>query len=88
MSEVRAAARRSYRMSKASGSREETPRIRGHGRRQRGATLRLRPGAAGRSHLVPEARGNSLEEPPGLEARGSGREEKPEDQWLCGRRRA
>ena len=40
-----------------------------------GATPRLRSGVAGRSHLMPEAR-------------GSGQEEQPKERWLRGRRRA
>ena len=41
-----------------------------------------------RSHLEPEARGSSWEEPPMPEARAGGQEEQPEELWLCRRRRA
>ena len=34
------------------GSREETPRVLGQGRRPRGATLRPRPVAAGKRHTM------------------------------------
>ena len=54
----------------------------------RGATLRLRSGAARRRHLAPEARGAVPEEPPMPEAGASRREEQPEEQWLCRHRRA
>ena len=57
--------------SEVSGGWEETLRIRGQGR-PGGDTRRLRPGAAGRSHLTPEARGGDPEEPP--QARGQGRQ--------------
>ena len=43
---------------------EELPHVRGQGRWPRGATPRLRSEAAGRSHLLPEARGGDSEEPP------------------------
>ena len=47
------------------GSWEELPRIRGQGRRPRGATLRPRPGeAAGRTYPMPEARGSGPEDLP------------------------
>ena len=74
MSEVRAADRRSYPTSEASGGREETPRIRDQ--RQPGeATSCPRPGAVTlRSHSEPEARGGSWEEPPTPEARRGGPE--------------
>ena len=101
MSEVRAAARRSYPVAEASGGQEETPLIRDQGppgeatshRRPGavtlGATLSPRPGeAAGRSHPEPEARGGSWEEPPTPEARAGGWEERPEEWWLCRHRRA
>ena len=64
MSEVRAAAGRSYPVSEASGGREETPHVRGQGRPGE-ATLRLRPGAVTlRSHPEPEARAGGREEQP------------------------
>ena len=44
--------------------------------------------AARRRHLMPEARGGDLEEPPTPEARAGGREEQPEERWLCRRRKA
>ena len=88
MSEVRAAARRSYPVAEASGGQEETPLIRDQGppgeatshRRPGavtlGATLSPRPRAAvERRHLSPEAR-------------AGGREEHPGEQWLRGCRRA
>ena len=88
MSKIRAAARRSYPASEASGGREETPRIRDQGR-PREATSCLRPGAVTlRSHPEPEARGGSWEEPPTPKARASSREEQPKDQWLRRHRRA
>ena len=51
-------AERSYPMSDVrGGSWEELPRIRGQGRRPRGATLRPRPGvAARRTYPMPKAR--------------------------------
>ena len=74
-SEVRAAARRSYPVSEASGGWEETPRVRGQGWPGE-ATSHLKPGAVTlRSHPKPEAR-------------GGGREEQPEEWWLCRHRRA
>ena len=45
-------------------------------------------GAARRSHLVPEARGDDPESHSKPEARGGGREEQPEEWWLCRHRRA
>ena len=42
-----------------------------------GDTLRLRLGAARRSHLAPEARGGDLEEPPTPKARAGGSGEQP-----------
>ena len=52
-------AERSYPSSEVrGGGREELPRVRGQGRRLRGATPRPRPGAA------PEARGGGQEEQP------------------------
>ena len=70
-------------------------------RQPRGATPRLRSGAAGRrhptsevrggdpeSHPEPEAKGGSGEETPMPEARAGGREEQPQEQWLRGCRRA
>ena len=77
MSEVRAAARRSYPASEASGGREETPRVRDQGWPGE-ATSRPRPGVVTlRSHPEPKARGGSWEEPPTPKARASGREERP-----------
>ena len=76
MSEVRAAAGRSYPTSEASGGQEETPRVCSQGGGQEelhcvrgqwrpgGDTPRWRSGAAQRSHLSPEARGGDPEEPP------------------------
>ena len=87
-------------MSKVRGGWEETPRIRGQGSGQEelprvrgqwrpgGDTPRPRSGAARRSHLAPEAKGCDPGEPPTPEARASGLEEHPEDQWLRRRRRA
>ena len=47
------------------GSWEELPRIRGQGRRPRGATLRRRPGAAAeRTYRMPDARGSGPEDLP------------------------
>ena len=81
-------AERSYPASKVrGGSREELPGVRGQWR-PGGATPRPRSVAAGRSHLSPEARDGDPEEPPTPEARGSGREEQPEDRWLRRHRRA
>ena len=67
----------------------------------RGATLRLRSEAAGRSllaprpgavtlrsHPEPEARGGSWEKPPMPMARAGGWEEQPEELWLPRHRRA
>ena len=80
------AAERSYPTSKVSGGWEETPCVRGQGGSREelprvrgqwwpaGDTLRPRSGAAGRSHLVPEARGCYPEEPPTPEARAGGLE--------------
>ena len=48
------------------------------GWRPRGDTPRPRSGAARRSHLAPEARGGSWEEPPTPKARAGGREDQPE----------
>ena len=60
-------------MSKArGGSWEETTCIQGQGQWPRGATLSLRSGVAGRSHLTPEARGSDPDEPP--RAQGQGRQ--------------
>ena len=88
MSEVRAATRRSYTASKASGGREETPCIRGQGRLG-GVTLCPRPGAVTlRSQPEPEARVGSWEEPPTPEARACSWEEPPEEKWLSRHRRA
>ena len=41
-----------------------------------------------RSHTKPVAMGSSWEEPPKPEAKASGREEQPEERWLCRHRRA
>ena len=49
--------------------------VQGQGQQPGGATLRPRSGAAGRSHLTPEAR-------------GSGQEKHPEEPWLRRHRRA
>ena len=46
-----------------SGGREELPRVQGQSR-PGGNTLCPMSGVAGRSHLAPEARGSSPEEPP------------------------
>ena len=63
------AAERSYPESEVrGGSREELSCIQGQGRLG-GDTPRPRSGAAGRSHLAPEAR-------------AGGREEHPEERWL------
>ena len=84
MSKVRAAAGRSYPVSKASGSQEETPRVGDQGRWPGGAIPRPRSWVVGRRHpaskvrdggkrhLAPEARGGDPEEPP--RARGQGRQ--------------
>ena len=45
-------------------------------------------GAAGRSHLTPEARGGDPEEPPMPEGRARSWEEQPEERWLRRHRRA
>ena len=44
--------------------------------------------AAGRRHPTTEVMGGDPEEPPMPEARASGREEQPEEQWLSRHRRA
>ena len=63
VSKIRAAARRSYPASEASGGREETPRAQRQGRPGE-ATSHRRPGAVTlRSHPEPEASGRSWEEP-------------------------
>ena len=59
------------------GGREETPRVRSQGRRPRGATLLPKSGAAGRSHLAPEAGGGNPEELPQPKARGGSWKEPP-----------
>ena len=88
MSEVRAAARRSYPVSQASGSWEETTRIQDQ-ERPREATSCPRPGAVTlRSHHKPEARGHSWEESPTPKARTSSQEEQPKEWWLLRHRRA
>ena len=56
-------------MSEVSGSQEETPRVRGQGRPGE-ATLHPGPGVV------------ALRSDPAQEARGSGLEEQPEEQWL------
>ena len=62
-------------MSEVRGSgREELPCVQGQGR-PGGDTPRPRSGAAGRSHLAPEARGGDPEEPLTPEARAGGWEE-------------
>ena len=66
---------------------EELPRVRGQWR-PGGDTPHPRSEAARRSHLVPEARGSDLEEPPTPEARAGGREEQLEEWWLGRHRRA
>ena len=58
------------------GGREELPRVQGQWQ-PGGDTLCLRSGAAGRSHLAPEARGGSWKEPPTPEVRAGSREEQP-----------
>ena len=68
-------------MSEVSGGWEELSCIRGQGWPGRD-TLSLSSGAAGRSHLEPEAKGGSWEEPPMPEARASGWEEHPKELWL------
>ena len=79
---------KSYPASEVSGSREETPHVRGQGRPGE-ATSRPRPGAVIlRSHPEPVARGGSWEEPPTPEARAGGREEQHKERWLGRRRRA
>ena len=69
-SEVSVVASRSYPASKASGGREETPRVGDQGR-PGAATSCPRPGVVTlRSHPEPEARGGSWEEPPGAQGQG------------------
>ena len=75
-------------MSEVSGDREELTCVQGQGRQPGGDTPRLRPGAARRSHLMPEARSSDPEEPSEPEARAGGREEQQEEQWLHRRKRA
>ena len=88
MSEVRAAARRSYPASEASGGREETHHVLGQGQ-QGEVTSRPRQGAVTlRSHPEPEARGGSREEPPMPEARADSCKEQPKEWWLHRHRRA
>ena len=88
MSEVRAAARRSYPVSEASGGREVTTPFRDWGRPGED-TSHPRPGAVTlRSHPEPEARGSSWEEPPTPKAMAGGRKEQPEEWWLRRHRRA
>ena len=71
-------------MSEVRGSgREELPCVQGQGR-PGGDTPRPRSGAAGRSHLTPDAREGDPEEPPEREARGGGREEPPAPQARAG----
>ena len=62
-------AERSYPTSKVRGrGQEELPHVRSQGRRPRGATQRLRPGAAARrTYPTPEARGGGREEQPHLQ---------------------
>ena len=101
MSEVGAAAERSYPGSEArGGGREELPRVRGQWR-PGGDNPRLRSGvAAEKSYPVSEARGGGREELPRVqgrgaweshlapEARGGSQEAQPEEQWLRRHRRA
>ena len=88
MSEVRAAAKRSYPTSEANCGREETPRILDQGQAGE-ATSCPRPGELTlRSHPKPEARGGSWEEPPMPDARAGGWEEQSEEWWLGRHRRA
>ena len=70
------AAERRHSASEVSGSREETPRIRGQGQRLRVPGYDS-PGAAKRSYPPPKARGSSWEEPPMPEARACGLKEQP-----------
>ena len=100
MSEVRAAAGRSYPESEASGGQEEhpaseascswkdPPHVRGQGPLGEAASC-LRPGAVTlRRHPEPKARDGSWEEPPTPEIKAGGREKQPEEQWLSRHRRA
>ena len=75
MSEVRGGGREELSCIRGRGGREETPHVRGQGRLGE-ATLHSRPRAV------------TLRSHPELEARASGREEHPEEQWLRRRRRA
>ena len=50
----------------------------------RGATLRLRSEAAGRSLLAPRPGAVTLRSHPEPEARGGSWEEQPEERWLAG----
>ena len=57
--------------------REEPPRVRGQGRRLRGAIPHVRPGAAARrSNPTPEARGGGWEEQPHVQGAVAAREQK------------
>ena len=80
-------AKRSYPRSEVRGSGLECQAVMAQ-ERLRGATLRPRSVAAGRSHITPEARGGGPEEDPAPEAKGGGQEEQPEELWLHRRRRA
>ena len=81
---------RSHLAPEAKGADSEEPHgARGQGRQLGGDTSCPRPGEVTlRSQPEPEARGSSWEEPPTPEARAGGREEHPEEQWLCRQRRA
>ena len=88
MSEVRAAAARSYPASEASGSWEETPHVRGQGQPGEATSCSRQGAETLRGHTEPEARGGSQEETPTPEARAGGQEEQPKEQWLSRHRRA
>ena len=83
-----AAAGRSYPASEVSGGWEETPRVRGQGQQLGGDTLRLRSGAAGRSHRAPQARGDDPEELPRAQGQGWRPGGATEEWWLQRHRRA
>ena len=57
-------------------------------RQPRGATPRLRSGAAGRRHPTSEVRGGDPESHPEPEAKGGSWEEHPKERWLQRHRRA
>ena len=72
-------------MSEVSGSREELPRVRGHGRRPGGDTLRPRSGAAAkRSYPASKVSGGG-EETPCVRGQGSGRRSYPASEASRGR---